>query len=66
MRELASELGVRAPCSHCEGVDLIPGPRARIPQATRRRQKQKQKEKRMRCFILPSFLLSLMLYLFKC
>lgn len=32
----------------------------------RRRQKQKRKEKRMKCFLLSSFILSLMLSLFKC
>ena len=51
---------------NAEGVDSIPGPGARIPQATRHRQKQKRKEKRMKCFLLPSFILSLMLSLFKC
>ena len=49
-----------------EGMDSIPGPGARIPQAMRCRQKQKKKEKRMKHFILPSFILSLMLSLFKC
>ena len=51
---------------NAEGVDSIPGPGARIPQAMRHCQKQKKERQKNETLYFTFIYFSLMLSLFKC